>query len=364
MGSTDDSTFSKAPSTRWATVVRVGLLVLSLAPETDLSKMIRNTAFSSIMIDPVHSFRHVRESLVVSELVRGSSARFQNAYALPGSCHLPPLLLAIGQVILERVAVPEWVFQLIMGLLLMVVDFGVAQRLETLGQAVIHRLDLVNVWEDSLQEKIPQCLRPPLAHVFETNAGGGQTKDTDTALPLVRVPKLVSQLYYLSPVTMLAGTAGSFRNVYTLLLLQALSESSLSTGSVIGSSLGLALSSYCDVHSVMMLIPVYIWTGRRSRNEAVLVVLGFLLYSLALQWLSMLLVGTERYLGVVKTTHFHSFSLTGLQPSLSTLWYLSMQLFGRFRTYFAILLGAIPYIVVLPLTVRLYRYPAVLVRPA
>ncbi|EEC47213.1 predicted protein, partial [Phaeodactylum tricornutum CCAP 1055/1] len=48
-------------------------------------------------------------------------------------------------------------------------------------------------------------------------------------------------------------------------------------------------------------------------------------------------------------------------PSLSVVWYLHMEMFGRFHSYFRCLLGSIPFVLVTPLALRLYRYPIVMV---
>jgi len=48
-------------------------------------------------------------------------------------------------------------------------------------------------------------------------------------------------------------------------------------------------------------------------------------------------------------------------PSLTTIWHLGMELFLRFQVYFEFLLAGVPYLTVVPITIRLYMYPAVLV---
>lgn len=48
--------------------------------------------------------------------------------------------------------------------------------------------------------------------------------------------------------------------------------------------------------------------------------------------------------------------------SLSVLWYTHIQFFTRFAPYLKIVLGALPYIVILPCAIRLHKYPIVLVR--
>ena len=44
-------------------------------------------------------------------------------------------------------------------------------------------------------------------------------------------------------------------------------------------------------------------------------------------------------------------------PNLGVQWYFHMQVFDRFRNYFAIMFFSLRYVLVLPLTIRLWRYP-------
>ena len=54
--------------------------------------------------------------------------------------------------------------------------------------------------------------------------------------------------------------------------------------------------------------------------------------------------------------HYHRY-LDIVEPSLSTYWYFSMQMFDRFRTFYTVLIIGLPYIFVFPLTFRLHQYP-------
>lgn len=47
--------------------------------------------------------------------------------------------------------------------------------------------------------------------------------------------------------------------------------------------------------------------------------------------------------------------------NLGLLWYFQMQMFRRFRRYFLILINGLPYVVVVPIGLRLHRFPMVVV---
>jgi phosphatidylinositol glycan class U len=48
-------------------------------------------------------------------------------------------------------------------------------------------------------------------------------------------------------------------------------------------------------------------------------------------------------------------------PSMGLHWYMFVQMFDRFRPYFTVFVSGIPAMFVIPLTIRLHRYPSVLV---
>jgi hypothetical protein len=101
--------------------------------------------------------------------------------------------------------------------------------------------------------------------------------------------------------------------------------------------------------------------SERQKKGSILLA-AYAVISLALQGLSFLLVGPERFLAVARLTHGRTFVVSGIAPSLSTLWYLGMELFHRFSVYTTILVAGAPYLLIAPLYIRLSRYPEVLVR--
>ncbi len=76
--------------------------------------------------------------------------------------------------------------------------------------------------EEELQLKMPAAIQPPRAHLFDIAWNKEQTDDC-TPAPLFRtadIPILAANLYYASPITLLAsGMYGCFQNIWLCLLL-------------------------------------------------------------------------------------------------------------------------------------------------
>ncbi len=50
-----------------------------------------------------------------------------------------------------------------------------------------------------------------------------------------------------------------------------------------------------------------------------------------------------------------------LSPNIGLQWYLFMNLFERWKTFFEIIIKGLPFLLFIPLSIRLYRYPIALV---
>jgi GPI transamidase subunit PIG-U len=73
------------------------------------------------------------------------------------------------------------------------------------------------------------------------------------------------------------------------------------------------------------------------------------------------LVGSSQYTAVLHSSFGDVLLWKHAHPNLSVLWYLNMEVFERYRVYFAVLIGGLPYLLLVPVTIRLHRYPMVLV---
>lgn len=215
--------------------------------------------------------------------------------------------------------------------------------------------------EEELLVKMPAAIQPPRARLFEiaSSTNAKQNNDTqDTTPPMITtaaIPTLAANLYYASFITMLSsGVYDSFQNVYCLLVLWSVYEIIFRSGKMKRISLAavaLALATYVHPWSMVFAVPICV-SQRSDRTASVFAVL-FVASLLWLQLLAFMLLGTKAY--------WTWKPVEALTPNLGPLWYFQMQLFNRFHDYFALMITGMPYLVVIPLTIRLHRYPIVLV---
>jgi K+-sensing histidine kinase KdpD len=261
----------------------------------------------------------------------------------------------------------------------------IAYNLFVYAKHTLTREFIVDVNEEERWQAVMDVRIQPtrLAHIFPTTSTTAATtssgtnrgqsgphhnnddndNDADETKPVVyfawdQLPRYTARLYFVTAtgIALLDPTKTTFQNLPIFFLTEALAAQAHST---VWSAFALAISSYLDLHHLLFLIPITL-----SAKTPYIPVALFAIFTLSLQWLSYLLVGNAYYWKVVQTTHLYSFHLVGMAPSLSILWYFAMQVFRRFSRYFTVMLSLTPYTIVAPLTIRLYKYPSVLVRLA
>jgi len=250
-------------------------------------------------------------------------------------------------------ALPE---RVLWGLGLLLVDYAIARLLERIARFTLgsEKGDT----EEELQTKMPAAIQPPRVHVFKITSSNGTQSDNKDKAPLLTttdIPVLAANLYYASPITMLSSaTYDCFQNVWCFLLLWSIYETMFNTtkkSRVSLAAVSLALATYGQPWSMAFAVPIC--QSQKSFKSATVFASLFLFCVLWFQVLSFLLVGTEAY--------WTWKPVTALTPNLGPRWYFQMQLFDRFHDYFAIMFAGLPYLVVIPLAIRLRRYPIVLV---
>jgi hypothetical protein len=315
----------------------------------------------SIFIKPHWTLDHVKEAHAIQQLLSGN---FVNAYQANQSIRLPPLVLAALSPLLSLDNPELW-----LALMLLLVDFGIAYLLEAFGRQVLYgnNNSAQLTKEEEIQRQLPKVIRPAFAHIFPIQRQQSTSDDDDDEPPLFRMaslPLLAAQLYYGCPITMLAsGLYYCFQTIPCLLVLLGLHESSRPRASYSLACFWVALACYMELHNAVFLMPVLLWLApstASSTKQHILVVVFFLTWSASLQGLSFGLVGPSNYWNVLEATYGVGWKI--MSPNLSVMWYFHMQLFTRFRDYFGILLIGLPYLLVIPLTIRLHAYPMVLVR--
>ena len=217
------------------------------------------------------------------------------------------------------------------------------------------------------------------------------------------VPTVISLLYYINPITILSSIAAPsyqnynmnnhnicFQNIIVLLIIHTIYVSTRkrprSETSITYISFLLSMISYIDCHYMILVIPIALLMSsgqqqqqqlhtrdshsiptnnvkqRPTRTVIVPMVLLYTIFTLLLHALAGCLVGYHNYYTIFVATHLDTFRISNLQPNLSLLWYFGMEVFVPFHRYFTFLLGGLPYFTIIPMTIRLYQYPSVLVQ--
>lgn len=201
------------------------------------------------------------------------------------------------------------------------VDLLLVRLLKTLAERSEERQD---VREDILLTNMKKKILPRMA----------ERPHIDSAL--------MAAAYAFSPIV---AFDASCQNLSLLCLLWA-----FDAASPIWTGVALAVSTYLETPTVVFLIPSVLW-----RRDARLLI-PFAMTILFLYTLSYALTGDSVFWELWnKPPTIH-------EPSLSVQWYLQMELFDRFRLYFGWLIPGLPYLLVAPLSIRLWRYPMALVR--
>lgn len=289
---------------------------------------------ASALVDPVFTMEHVEEGNAIRQLTETS--RFVDAYQGLHT-HLPPLGLAAIE------ALPLWLWCLI----ILVLDLRIARNLYVYARRSIHLEFVRDTTEEQLQTSMDPRIQPNLSHIFPI------TKTSSVMFQWDRIPDVTAQLYFGAASCISLLYPASFQSIPIFFLTEALvSQSAVMT------SFALSASTYFDIHNIVFLIPITLSTTKPKWLLTVMCAM----FTIVLQALSYMIVGPSSYWKVVWTSHLYSFQIAGMRPSLSVLWYFGMQVFRRFQTYFTCMLGWTPYTMMAPLTIRLYRYPTVLVR--
>ena len=297
----------------YALAARV-LLSFRFVPPAWQAYFFENTAIRSIVSNPWWTFSFARELMADKGWEESDEKSFVSKF----------FLLLVAEWNTAATTLP---LESIGAFLLMAADYWIAHLLSKIAyrsKTPDSELDLVN--------RMPQIIRPSAAIL--------------AALPSPeRVSALLPLLYFANPAVIMSSSVyGCFSNVKLLCLVIAIRYyQRLSSASWVTSA-ALAIGMYLDVSfGVFGIALTGVWDQM------------LLVYSV-LQALSYAFTGDIQIHGVPTA------GVVSIPPSLSILWYTHMEFFTRFAPYLRLLLGYLPYIVFVPLSIRLHRYPMVMVR--
>ena len=358
--------FPSLVSTGLVTLIRFAFIIL---PRTRIfqelvlpSAWLYSPALVSLFVKRHQTLGQVQEAEAIQRLFGsgGQSFKLVDAYQANKTIRIPPLLLNLCTKF-SLLNDGEFWFAIAM----LAVDFAVAVLLEAIARHVLFAPSRQVDEEESIQKQLDEKIRPCSERIFPIERDGSKEKAESKScqIEMSSLPLIAAQAYFWSPITALAG--GSyycFQNLIVVCTLWGIYEAMKPTGSYSWSAFFLAMAAYIEPHCLVFLVPACLWaTGENSSFKSSLVIIGlFFMWTISFQYLSYVLVGPYKYIEVLDATYGWS-HWQHLQPNLSVVWYFQMQMFDRFRIYYEFLITGLPYCLVAPLTIRLYRYPEVLV---
>jgi hypothetical protein len=312
---------------------------------------------------------HLQEAHALRALsapTKGGINNFARAYLGNGSIRIPPLLLAALSPLIDN-SLPEiW-----LSIILLLVDVGIAYLLDQIGRCVLmSSKDTSRIQqEEKRQRELPKVIQPENDHIFPIYT---DDKESKSLIPMSGLPLLAAQLYYWSPCTALPSCLySSWQNLPSLFLLASIYQACSDNRSFTISSFLLAIAVYLEPYYVVFSTPAMIlfFYGSKtasnkqttsSMNSTIGSFIGLLaLWSMCFQYLTYSLVGRTMYWRVLCDVYGDTWLSSS--PNLSVQWYFRMQLFSRFHDYFGAIFLGLPFVLIAPLTVRLWKYPEALV---
>ncbi|XP_062501181.1 phosphatidylinositol glycan anchor biosynthesis class U protein-like [Corticium candelabrum] len=178
----------------------------------------------------------------------------------------------------------------------------------------------------------------------------------------VELPALMVFLYLINPFSVATCVGRSTTLLSTLSII--LSLLCALKGRLFLSTLFTALSGYLSFYPVMLILPITMincevknHSGRSRIQVTIATILSFLLWSVALFWLSYSAVGSWQFLYSV---YGFILSVPDHMPNLGLFWYFFMLVFDHFREFFLWIFQINVFVYAIPLALRLRDHPTFL----
>ncbi|KAH3768106.1 GPI transamidase subunit PIG-U family protein [Pelomyxa schiedti] len=185
-------------------------------------------------------------------------------------------------------------------------------------------------------------------HILTDKSSGGFETRED-------FPDIVALIYFCSPLSVLASgglSLGVFSNFFVI---SSIFMATLGPFPLIAVA-SLAVSSYLSLYPVILL-PAVLLLLRPGLVKTCLLVIWYFLFTGALFGLSLMYTGSWEFLSEVYGFIFWAEDLT---PNLGLFWYFFTEMFVHFRVFFTFVFQANVVIYVAPMTIRLRRWPLLL----
>lgn len=214
---------------------------------------------------------------------------------------------------------------------------------------------------------ISECLKPIAAgnkwiyDVILSGSDCSRNEETEKKALVAwsELPTLISLLYYCNPFSIALCASESHQAV--VLLSYAITLLAARKGMCGISALSVAVGASLEIYPVVLLIPViFMCSEAQSRRSwIVFQIFGFFTLSLVgLLYVSYSLAGN---LNFFNATILWNFSFTDLSPNIGVLWYQFTMTFHIFRMYFRVMSIGLPFLFIIPFSLRLHTQPIALV---
>uniref|UniRef100_A0A7S3PTX3 GPI transamidase component PIG-U n=1 Tax=Chaetoceros debilis TaxID=122233 RepID=A0A7S3PTX3_9STRA len=359
-----------------------GLLLLDSFTTSILSKYFQSSALQSILYDPTYTLKSLKEAIFLSSVDKNGTVTSTLQFEF-GNLH--PMLLAgidkLLKMIPSDVTIPginvDISEEVVFAIAALIIDLFTALQLYRLAKAVF-RVETDRLkFEKVVEQKMPPQIYP-ISHSRTFLFGLRFEDDAIFEPPLfssTNVPILCTMMYYLNPFTILTSASGfpSIQGIWVLLFVSALVSSM--TGNAIFGGFCVATLCHFDINYIVFLLPVaLLWRSplefhsaefKKDRPTIKLFLVSFFFwFGIANAPLLLTadpskiegdtlgdLVPTDRLTEFVKNFQGSS------EPNLGMHWYLQINLFERFREYFAVITSSFLYLFIVPLYLRLDNYP-------
>lgn len=244
---------------------------------------------------------------------------------------------------------------------------------------------------------LPSKILPPEQTLIESSLTDDVSNGRNPLILLNQLPLVVAVLYFCNPMSIVANANGSLRGLWDSFMLLSFYYATMPSTTISKEGIptkvksatmvafNLSIAIYADAGYVAFIVPILLWRGicvptkttstafqRTLSRDWKLVFVLFIVSTVGLHYLASLLVGGDisAYRPVLIQTILPNVAFVQQDgsgsvpgPSMGLHWYMFVQMFDRFRPYFTVFVSGIPAMFVIPLMIRLHRYPSVLVSP-
>jgi len=336
-----------------------------------------NSSLFAVMVDPWWTSHQLREDIYRQQLASKNKLILHQRQAEDISSHAyfgiaQSSSLALRAILLMISSNPT---KLLLGLLSICIDFIVSYHLYLVAKHVLWNEHVDN--EIRLEQRMDKAILPTMNYIFGIPIRTNDTNPEQYIIAYSDIPSLASILYFCNPISVVSSSAMfSFQSVSYAIFLRIFHSAYIGQTWQTGILLGLWVTLEQDLfYFIAMILPILILLLRRVPKRRQKNIKAITVTSISLLWATSLGIFTgilviyvifffrstapkQNLLKMLYVLFFHNNGeVINLSPSLSMQWYFFQQVFHQFRVYFKTIFVGAPYLFVIPLAIRLYRFP-------